>query len=263
MKIGLCATLAEASIASAAGFDYLEENVQNLLVAEQPDEIFASKLKAVQSAPLPVLAANCFLPGALKCTGPDVDPDRLDRYAATAFRRAREAGIRFVVFGSGGARQIPDGFSRADARSQFLACLRRFAPLAEAQGVVLVLECLNQKECNFVNSLAEGASLVAEVNHPHLRLLADIYHMAMDGEAPQEIVKHGRWLQHIHVAEKEGRQAPGMHGEDFGPYLQALREIGYQGAISFECVWRSLPEQAAASLKAFRDQLRGAGLMGS
>lgn len=261
MKIGLCTSLTDASVAHDAGFDYIEENVQNLLVSEQPDEVFAPKLKALRGASLPVTAANCFLPGALKCTGPEVDSDRLARYANTAFRRARESGIRFIVFGSGGARQIPEGFSRAKARDQMLACLRRIAPLAEAQDVTIVLECLNQKECNFINSLAEGAALVEEVNHPHLRLLADIYHMTMDGEAPGEIVKYGRWLQHIHVAEKEGRQAPGTHGEDFGPFLRALKEIDYQGAISFECGWRSFPEQAAGCLKSFREQLGEAGLI--
>jgi sugar phosphate isomerase/epimerase len=261
MKIGSCLSIADAPAAAEAGFDYVEENVQNLLVPEQPDEVFAPKLKLRRGAPLPVLAANCFLPGALKCTGPEVDVERLARYAGTAFRRAREAGIRFIVFGSGGSRQIPEGFPRAEARGQFLAFLRRIAPLAEAQDVVVLIECLNRKETNFINALAEGAALVGEVGQPHLRLLADIYHMLVDGEAPEEIVKQGRWIQHVHVAEREGRQAPGTHGEDFGPYLRALKEIDYQGAISFECGWRSFPEQAAGSLKGFREQVHRAGLL--
>ncbi len=260
MKIGLCTSFENALIAHKVGFDFIEENVQNLLVAEQPDDAFAPKLKGVRSVSLPAIAANCFLPGPLKCVGPDVDEERLVRYAGTAFRRASEAGIRFIVFGSGGARQIPDGFSAVTSREQFVSYLKKIAPLAMAHGVTLLIECLNKKECNFLNRLAEGAAIVGEVSHPNVQLLADIYHMRVEDEPAAEIVKYGMLIRHVHVAELEGRQAPGTSGEDFGPYLHALKEIDYQGAISFECGWKNLSEQAAGSLRSFREQLRQAGL---
>jgi sugar phosphate isomerase/epimerase len=260
MKIGLCVPTISSTVTAEAGFDFIEENVQTLLVGEEPDDAFAPRLKAVQTAALPVLAANCFLPGALKCTGPDVDLERIVRYADTAFRRAKLAGLRTIVFGSGGARNIPDGFDRARARDQFIACLKRIGPLAEAQGVTIVIEPLNKKECNFINSLAEGASIAEAASHPNVLLLADVYHMCVDGEAPDEIIVHGRWLHHIHVAELEGRFAPGTGGHDFDPHLRALKKINYSGPISFECVWKQFPEQAAASLKSFREQVRQAGL---
>ncbi len=241
-----------------AGFDYIEENVQSWLEPESPDEVFAAKLGAVREAALPVLAANCFYPGSIKCTGLEVDMDRVLRYAASAFRRARLTGIKFIVFGSGGARQVPEGFEHTEARNQFLAILHGIAPLAEREGVTVVIEPLGRHECNFITSLAEGAAMAEAVDHPHVRLLADIYHMRMNGEGLEEIVKYGRLLSHVHVAEKEGRMAPGTGGEDFGPYLRALKEVGYQGAISFEAGWK--PESIAANLKSFREQLRAAGL---
>jgi sugar phosphate isomerase/epimerase len=260
MKIGVCTSVENAGLVRDAGFAFLEENIQNLLVPEQPDDAFAPKLKAVRNAGLPVPVANCFLPGALKCVGPDVDEKRLDAYATSAFRRAHEAGISLLVFGSGGARNIPDGFSHEKAREQFVAYVRRIAPIAEAQNVIILVECLNRKECNFLNALTEGAAVVEEVNHPHVRLLADIYHMSVENESPSEIIKHGHLIQHIHVAEKEGRQAPGTSGEDFGPFLSAIKEINYRGDLSFECGWKNLSEQAAGSLKSFREQVRQAGL---
>ena len=261
MKVGLCTSPENATLARDAGFDYIEGNVQGLLVAEQSDEFFAGHLKAARGAVLPITAANCFLPGTLKCVGPDVDEDRLVRYAETAFRRAQEAGIRLIVFGSGGARQIPEGFSRDEAHDEMLAFLCRIVPLAQAHGVVLVLESLNSQECNFINSLAEGAAFVTEIDHPHFRLLVDIYHMLMEGEAPGEIVKYGAWIQHAHVAELNGRFAPGTSGEDFGPYLRALKKIDYRGTISFECNWkRQLSEEGASSVRSFREQLQRAGL---
>lgn len=260
MKIGVCTSLDHASLLAQAAFDYVEENVQGFLIAEDSEVNFATKLEMVKRAALPILAANCFLPGVLKCTGPAVDQERLVRYAETAFRRAQQAGIHLIVFGSGGARQVPEGFDPALAREQFLSYAWRIAPLAERYGVTIVIEPLNTKECNFINSLAEGAAIVEAVGHSHLRLLADIYHMNVDQESPEEIIKHGRWIQHVHVAELEGRQAPGTHGEDFGPYLHALKKINYRNAISFECGWKEFPEQAANSLKEFRRQVLQAGL---
>jgi sugar phosphate isomerase/epimerase len=260
MKIGLCASFDQADIAANAGFDYLEANVQGLLKAEASEDDFAPGLKAAQTAPLPTLAANCFLPGALKCVGPDVDIDRLVRYAETAFRRARLVGMKFIVFGSGAARQIPEGFDSATARKQFLDVLQRIAPLAQENNVTVVIEPLASKECNFITSLADGAFFVEGIDHPNIRLLADFYHMSQDSEDPNEIVVHGKWLAHIHVAEKEGRFAPGTGGEDFGPFLSALRQIDYKGAISYECGWKDLPAQAAASVKIFREQIQKAGL---
>lgn len=261
MKIGLCTSPENAALTRDAGFDYLEGNVQSLLIAEQPDDVFAGHLKAIQQSALPVIGANCFLPGALKCAGSEVDEDRLVRYAETAFRRAREAGIGFIVFGSGGARHIPEGFSHDRAVAQMLSLLRRITPLAEKHGVSIVVEPLNRTECNFINSLAEGVALIAEIDHPRLRLLADIYHMLMESEAAGEIVRHGRWIQHVHVAELEGRFAPGTSRQDFGPYLRALKEIDYRGAISYECGWKgALAEVGTASVKSFHEQVQRAGL---
>lgn len=261
MQIGICTSIENGAIAAKAGFEYLELNVQGFLVPEAPDETFAPNLKVAQTAPLPVIASNAFLPGTLKSTGPDIDLDRLARYAETAFARAKQSGMRYIVYGSGGARQIPEGFSRDEAARQFVTGLRRIAPLAEKHGVSIVIEPLNSKECNFINSLAEGAAMAEAADHPNIQLLADIFHMLVDGEAPDEIVKHGRWIRHVHVAEKEGRLAPGIGGEDFSPYLRALKAIDYRGGISFESGWKDFPTQAQGCQEYFRNQVRKAGLL--
>ena len=261
MKIGLCLPVNQADIAATAGFDYVEENVQNLLMAEAPDETFAPGLKVTQDAPLPTIAANCFLPGAIKSVGPDLDLERIARYAGTAFRRARMIGMKYIVYGSAASRMIPDGFSRDQARDQFVAILKRIAPLAEEHNITIVIEPLHRAECNFINSVGEGAWFVEAVNHPNVRLLADIWHMLKDGEDPNEIVVHGKWIQHVHVAEKEGRMMPGSNGEDFGPFLRALKQIDYRGGISYEGNWKQFPEQVPRSLKGFREAVRAAGLV--
>lgn len=254
-KIGVCTSVANAAMAKAAGCDYIEEGVRSFLVPDRPEAEFLEKFEALERSPLPVPACNSFLPESLKSVGPGARHDDLIAFAEAAFRRARRAGVRHVVFGSSGSRAIPDGFDPAEARRQFVALLRRMGPVARAHGVTVVLEPLQRGECNFINTVAEGAGIVREVGDPHIRLLADIYHMLCEDEGPGAIDAAGDLLTHCHIAEEEGRTPPGVRGEDFTPYLEALRRIGYKGGISIECRWTDLAKELPAAVKTLKEQI--------
>jgi sugar phosphate isomerase/epimerase len=128
-------------------------------------------------------------------------------------------------------------------------------PVARAHGVVVVLEPLRRGECNFINTVAEGAAIVREVDDPGVRLLADIYHMLCEDEGPESIVAAGPLLAHCHIAEEDGRTPPGVHGEDFTRYLDALRRIGYQGGISFEGRWTDIAKELPVAVKTLEAQI--------
>jgi sugar phosphate isomerase/epimerase len=256
-ELGVCAALGDAAALKAAGADYLEEGVQRFLVPAEPDDVFRPKLAEAGLSPLPVRACNSFLPGSLKSVGPDAAAgrDALLRFARTAFRRAHAAGVRVIVFGSGGSRAVPEGFDRSAAEAQFLDLCRTLADPAAACGVTLALEPLNRGEVNFVNSVAEGMELVRAVDKPAFRLLADLYHMMREDEGPEILEKAGDFLVHCHVAERENRTPPGVKGDDFRPYLRALRRAGYGGRMSIECRWEDLAAQAGPALAALRRQI--------
>lgn len=255
MRLGLCCSAASPA-GRLPGLDFLEENVQTFLCPRDGDEAaWQARLAVARSAGTPLLAANCFLPADLPCVGPVVDRSAIRVWAITAFRRAAEAGIRFVVFGSGGSRRIPVSWPEDRARAQLLDLLRELGPLAQAAGVLLALEPLNRGECNLVNSLAEGAALVRAAATPGVRLLADLYHMRREDEAPQAIRDAGDLLVHVHVAERDRRTPPGTAGDDFRPWLQALREIGYDRALSLECsAWEDQARQLPTALATLRRQ---------
>lgn len=259
MHIGICTSIAAAkTLPASLPIDFIEENVQSLLQPQAADAVFEAALPTSPPA-FSVTAANCFLPASLKATGAFVDEAALDRYAGVAFSRAAQVGIRTIVFGSGGARALADGFPKATAMAQFIELLRRLGPLAEPHGVTVVVEPLNSGECNFINSLAEGAKLVEAAGHPNIRLLADVFHMLRDKESSEEIVRFGHLLHHVHVAENQNRACPGTNGEDFRPWFQALRKVGYEGPISIECNWVDLPAQAGGAIAELRRQLADCG----
>ncbi len=253
-KIGICTSFEKDSLIVGSGCTFIEENVRNFLVPDKSDEEFNAKLILSKQSKIPVTMCNSFLPGEMKSVGPDAIPADILKFTETAFKRARMSGVKIIVFGSGGSRAIPQGFSREEALKQFTDLCKKIAMIAKKYDVIMVLEPLNTKECNFINSVAEGGEIVKAVNHPNFKLLADLYHMKMEGESPSNLIKYGYLLHHVHIAEKEGRAAPGTSNENFTDYFVALKKIKYKGAISIECKWKNLGSQATLAVKTIKDQ---------
>ena len=235
-NIGIC-RIKDNELISQAGYSYIEIGIANFLVPNRPDSVWAGKYEEIKALSLPTRAANGFFPGSYSLVGPDADLQRNLEYTETAMQRGRQVGIEVFVLGSGNARRIPDGFSREEARAQFVQLCKGIGELGEKYGIVTVIEPLRSEETNFINSVREGLQIVKEVDKPYLQVLADFYHMAQEGEGPDAIIEAGEHLRHCHIAEKANRTAPGTEGDDFTPYFKALKKIGYKGRISMECTF--------------------------
>ncbi len=255
MRFGCCTSAKNnATFISTSSVDFIEENVQGFLVPLQSDQVFAANLEAALVCGKPLTVANCFLPGDLPCVGPAVDLPAIMAYAEIAFYRAAQTGIQRIVFGSGGSRRVPEGFDHARAGEQFIALLHRLAPLAARNSLQVVVEPLNVGECNFITTVREGARIVRAVNHPSIRLLADLYHMARAEEIPDDLAAVTDVLAHVHVAEKAERTAPGVAGDDFRPWFKVLQDAGYKQQVSLECGRFDLQTELESSLAELRRQ---------
>lgn len=252
--MGVCTGLNNREIAEKAGCEFIEEGVSRFLVPDKTEAEFDALLGKLSENKLKVLSCNGFIPATLRLTGPELNHKEALVWAETALRRAGRAGVNYIVFGSGGARKIPEGFGREEARDQFVSLCKAMGPMAKKAGVTIVIEPLNRTETNFINSVLEGADIVKRVNHPNIRLLADIYHMMRESEGPESILEAGKWLRHCHIAEKETRSAPGVKGDDFTPYFAALSRIGYRGAISIESGWKDFGAEIGPAIETMRKQ---------
>lgn len=237
MEFGLCGGVGQGPAAKTAGFDFLEENVQGLLQGNAPAADWQGAARA-KSAELPILAANMLVPAALKITGPTANLDALRKYMAIVLERAAAVGIKILVFGSGGARQVPDGFDRDTARRQILEFAKMSAPLAQQHGVMLVAEPLNRTECNIINTVPEAMDYVRAVNHPNFQCLVDSYHFWLEKEPLAPLREAMPWIKHVHLADVVGRVAPGESPkpDDYRPFFGVLKDGGYQGMISVEAM---------------------------
>ena len=233
--IGIAAPLDQAAAMKTAGAEFLTENVGNFLVPDKPESEFEKNLAKLAFSPLPILACNSFIRAAhLHCVGAAANHDSVLEWSEITFRRMQKAGGKIIVFGSGSAREIPDGWPKEKADAQFVALLKRMGPLAQTYGLTVTVEQLQADECNFINHISEGAALIRAAGHPNIRLLADLYHMACMGDSPAELKAAMDVVAHVEIAEKNGRTVPGVSGDDFRPFFRVLREANYQGAISIE-----------------------------
>ncbi|MBN1935466.1 MAG: sugar phosphate isomerase/epimerase [Anaerolineae bacterium] len=263
MRYGVCTDPINAPALAQAGFEFIELHVQNHLktVGEDAGEeaAFAPELARIQASALPCEAANCFLPGNLKITGTEVDMDALAVYVDLACARAARAGIQTIVFGSGGARRIPDGFSRDQAWRQLLDFGKMLGPVAQRHGVLIVVEPLNLRECNVFTTVGESAEYVRQVDHPYIRLLVDGYHWALDNDSYDDLVDSMPLIAHAHIATYASRKAPGLEACDFAQFFDALKKGGFDGRLSIEGRWDDMAKDAPKALEVLQAFARTAG----
>lgn len=234
-SIGIAASSEKAPFLKTQGIDFLTCGVGDLLMPDQSEDSFEKKRAELATCPLPVFACNGFIrPTHLHCVGPEANHDLVLEWADISFRRMKKLGGKLIVFGSSGARRVPDGWPIEKADQQFISLLKQMGPLAAAQEITVVIEQLRANECNFINRTARAATLIRAANHPNIRLLADLYHMAVMNDGPADLKAAMDVVAHVEIAEKAERTAPGVRDDDFRPFFRVLHDANYQGAINIE-----------------------------
>lgn len=251
MRFGCCAGLDKLQTVQDAGYDYIELTVATVK-PEQPDLEFDEVRERLLDAEIIPEAWNCLLPGDLKVTGPEVDKYRLERYIRTAFWRIEELGGEIVVFGSGGARKVPEDFPAEAAREQILDFLATAGQVAGIHGITIAVEPLNRKETNIINSVSEAVQIVKDVGHPFVKALADLYHIDEEQEPISHVIEAGDDLAHTHTADT-GRLCPGSGSYPHAEFFQALKGIGYDERMSVECTFKDFESECRKALDFLRE----------
>jgi D-psicose/D-tagatose/L-ribulose 3-epimerase len=251
VAIGYCTGLANLEGAKAAGFDYVELSTTE--IANLSDAGFEEAAAKIKALALPTPAANLFIPAAIKVTGPGTNPEQQMAHVKKAFTRLARLGTEMVVFGSGGARRVPDGFSKDEAFKQLVDFGRRAAGEGRTHGITITIEPLRRQETNIINTAAEGLALVEAIDHPNFQLMIDFYHLASEQEDPAIVLRAKDRLRHLHVANPNERVFPAKWEEfDYGPFFANLKKIGYDKRISVEGRTTDLAAQGPPAIALLR-----------
>lgn len=233
MRFGVCSS--DIDLAKRAGYDYIELGLAS--VAAMDGEAFASLAARLAASGLKAEAFNMFLPGIVRLTGPCRDIPAALEYVRRALPKAKALGGEIVVFGSSGARNIPEGYPPEQGFDELAGFLRGVGPIAADNGISIAIEPLRPAESNIINHVSEGARLARAAAHPSIFTLADFYHVAEGGESMESVSTARGILAHCHIA-APGSRAFMHEGDGFAGVYQlwgdTLRAMGYDGRISVE-----------------------------
>lgn len=233
MKFGICRNFQQCLDDYPEKADYVEVAAWDLHDID-PD-VYARFKDAVRAGKINTYSCNGLFPSDMRLTG-DVDWSAVKCYCDETFYKLAELNIKMLVFGSGKAKHVPDGFDRARAWEQLYELGALLSDTAKPYGQTVVVEPLRYSEVNIVNTVSEGAAYCRKVNRNNFKLLVDFYHFANNEEDPATLFENRDLLAHTHIATVEERTRPTTeaHWAFFEKSLATLKSIGYTGCLSFE-----------------------------
>ena len=125
--------------------------------------------------------------------------------------------------------------------------MRQVAEHAETVGITLGVEALNRFETYLLNTHADSARFVREVDHPNARMMYDTFHANIEEkDIAQAIRDCSDVCALVHISEND-RSTPGTGNVDWDTNFNTLKEVGYDGWMVVESFGLALPELVAAT----------------
>jgi D-psicose/D-tagatose/L-ribulose 3-epimerase len=140
----------------------------------------------------------------------------------------------------------------AQERKRGLSFHRAVGDHAAKKDVRLAVEALNRFECYFLNTMAQLADYIDEVDHPHIKAMYDTFHANIEEKDPVGAIKTiKRHMIHVHISEND-RGTPGKGHLPLDATYKALKAAKYDGWMTIEAFGRAIPALAAAT-RVWRD----------
>ncbi len=175
--------------------------------------------------------------------------DHLIKDYLEAIPLVSKAGYKNLICFSG-ARAGMDDWTGLD---NCVEGLQKILPLAEKNGVIIVMELLNSKidhKDYMCDKTQWGVELCKRINSPNLKLLYDIYHMQIDeGDVIRTIQRYSDYIGHYHTGGVPGRNEIDETQElNYAAIMKAIVATGYKGYVAQEFVPKN-PDKIASLKK--------------
>lgn len=170
------------------------------------------------------------------------------------------AGLDIHLIGGALYSYWPVDFAAADKAEDWkrsVEGMQILAPIAAQYDINMGMEVLNRFENHILNTAEEGVAFVKEVGMDNVKVMLDTFHMNIEESSIGDAIRTaGNLLGHFHTGECN-RMVPGKGRTPWREIGDALRDVGYDGAVVMEPFVR-MGGQVGSDIKVWRDISRGA-----
>ncbi|MHC4159816.1 MAG: sugar phosphate isomerase/epimerase family protein [Planctomycetota bacterium] len=231
-----CQIVAEAGYKGIeiASFTLVKEGVQEITPAKRKEMAVTMKEAGIECAGLHWLLAPP--PKGLHFTTVDKAVRRKTAaYLEELIDFCGDLGGTVMIFGSPKQRNTV-GISIDEAKKYFADGLAAAAKHAKKRGVKILVEPLDTRQTDVVNTMAEALGIVKRVNHPAIELMFDFHNTPNETEPFDVLIKKFyKHIYHVHVQEMDGKHlGTGSAVNDYVKAFQELKDLKYDKWVSLE-----------------------------
>lgn len=147
-----------------------------------------------------------------------------------------------------------DGMTQEAMLANVTAALKRAAPIAEANDLMLILEPMNIRVDHKGHCLygsVNAVKICREVASTHVKINWDLYHMQIsEGDLCRRLREGFDQVGYLQIADNPGRNEPGTGEVNWTRVFQEAKALGYTGLVGLECNPRDGEETAARRIHA-------------
>lgn len=128
------------------------------------------------------------------------------------------------------------------------------AEAAKRIGAVVLIEPISGAPDYPLRTAADALAVMDRVGADNLRLLADLYHLTVNGDDLDAVIAaHTGRIGHVQIADAPGRHEPGTGSLDLQGHLEKLTANGYTGHTGLEYKPSGASTDSFGWLRAYRE----------
>ena len=185
------------------------------------------------------LELSCIVGAGAIAPGGMVNPKDHNRVIEQFEQRvalAKKLNCKRLVGLSGNEKKGEDREKQTEA---VIECLKKLAPIAEKNDVIIVMEALNtlvDHKGYFMARTDHTMQILKAVDSPNVKMLFDIYHQQItEGNVIRNLKNNIDRIGHFHVADNPGRKEPGTGELNYTNIFKAIASTDYKGFVALEC----------------------------